>query len=344
MIHKNNINKTKRTCKKLTLVSLVAASLLIIFVSNQINSESKVFIVANGAYLEDMAQFSHALASLIDLLLEKVNFLTELVIDAALEENCDFRCLDKNETSNLTKTGAIVVDELFARQKGEQILQKLQFDVNSNNDKQNFEDIVKSFDLENKLKDSFEGCKVFNLNVEASDLPSAQMENCCKEARKCYATCGNIKLNCDLQFQDCLKVHCKQRFGLNQNNLNQFNNNDNNKQNVQRNEKYNQYVSDELYAVDIDDDDDKNDDDDDQIDKQIESSIHQSDKQKERDKNTKQKNKDKLDTIQKKQIEKDLAAKYKACRLASKILIIGSLAFGCQQFQRAQTNACCVAS
>lgn len=38
---------------------------------------------------------------------------------------------------------------------------------------------------------------------------------------------------------------------------------------------------------------------------------------------------------------KRLQDKYKACKLASKLLIIGNLAFGCQNYKRSQWQACC---
>lgn len=39
--------------------------------------------------------------------------------------------------------------------------------------------------------------------------------------------------------------------------------------------------------------------------------------------------------------QKQVRDKYKACKLASKILIIGNLAFGCHAFKQAQFSACC---
>lgn len=300
---------------------------------------------AHGSQFDAAARLSLVMSGLVDALIDKVNFLAEIVIESSMEEECEASCKMANKIS-LTETTA-EEKKVFSKSNREN-----KFDINELGNLKIFFNSFKN-DSSTLLSDDdnnlgqFDDCHIFNIKINSKDLPIDEMKFCCKDKRICYNSCGkDKKKECDLNFQSCLKGLCKQRFDYTNKTLVQrykmamkikrqmessmLNNNNNNKQ-----DGINSKDFEALELIDLDED-----------------SIHYSeriiindevdyDEKEEEEEDENKSNKESIANGLKRTIKNRLKDKYKSCKLASKVLIIGNLAFGCQAYKAAQWSSCC---
>lgn len=333
--------------------------------------------LAAASYLEDAGRLSRMLNQLIDQLLEKVSFLADLIIESSLEEQCAaVKCeagsSPTQSTSNASTDDPLIHPKILEAHR----LDHLEYE-NSHKYIKQFRERMERM-LQNRgsaeIDDNGEPsmvsnhCKLFNLPIGKSELPVSNMESCCKEYNSCYSRCGISKLFCDDQFRVCLGLVCKEKFDYTNESL------------VIRHARYvrsgqssegGEELSEEGDELLEDLEDDVTDSDTGQFSKNGAAIEHQQRRDKrasitmnepgletEEDKRPsgseiisdttsdanesssstgKSVTADEVGEREKKQV-KD---KYKACKLANKVLLIGNLAFGCHAYKQAQWLACC---
>lgn len=304
--------------------------------------------LAKASYLEDAGKLSYMLNELIDKLLEKISFLADIVIESSTKEHCvPISCEDTTiiNTNNMGK---------FDDRSGSPILDELEYD-NSALYLRQFADRMKILESEKENGKGRASCKLFNLALGRRDLPVSDMEVCCTKYEICYSNCSSKKLDCDLQFRECLNFVCKSKFDYTNSTLAS---------------KYRRSIQFEApEALDDEEDSEEEIDDFDMVkndidegrsnDDTIESGlgVKERSKRKRKRRNWDPNNvnlgegeeggeehgqdihedREPLNPRETRQM-KD---KYKACKLANKILIIGNLAFGCQTYKQTQWISCC---
>lgn len=344
--------------------------------------------LANASYLEDVGRLTEVMNQFVDVFLEKVSFLAEIIIQSAMEEQCSIgeqiECQpdgDKKRGSSKSPYGDnMALDSIV--EDGEK------FDKLEYTNLTSFVKSIKAADIEpsspsssssfnNDNNKRSSSCKLFNFAVEKQDLPVNSMEICCSNFENCYTECGKKKLDCDLQFQQCLKSMCKQNFDYtNETLLQQMHHV------LRRDALMNEPLASDDDSDDLDDSEGR-DDDDDAYDEDEENDNEEGDGKGESNEtkrsakrckgsassetNNKSAGEEKLAAFKARKgkgggkgelggergkrdasIEvnsrqvKRLKDKYKACKLAIKVLIIGNLAFGCQTYKQSQWSACCL--
>lgn len=312
-------------------------------------------ILAEASYLEDVGRLSEAMNQFVDALLEKVSFLAEIIIQSSMEEQClttsdrELKCQQASKSSkkaSLLDTNENISDHFDS----------LEFtNVNQFVDSLNTKKRNKLNSAQQQQQQAESSCKLFSFAVNQQDLPVKRMELCCSKFQGCYTECGQKKLDCDLQFQQCLKSMCKQHFDYTNETLLR------DMHSILRREA----SLNEPLALD---DDDLLDDDSD-ADANDSYHLHQTggccgkrkgifDPGEEKSATIKgvdsgrqaspetttttgsSKDKPQAFEVSSREVKR-LKDKYKACKLAIKVLIIGNLAFGCQTYKQSQWSACC---
>lgn len=279
------------------------------------------FGVPSAGYLQNAAHFSQTLTTFLDLLFDKINFLAELVIEAANEDDCLPACASSSSISTTTtNTNSEQHTHKQALKAGDEYTYHA--------------DIAVRTDKRRRLAQDFDGCRIFNLNVESRDLPAPEMQVCCSQAHSCYATCGSQKRACDSDFQQCLANTCellKSPASRTRRSAAAAAAADDNEptvdpSEVDEEESGGMPSSEEFDEADLDKSSGNEDDGSD-------------DSKKKRRKRSQDNNTTDIKAEQEtRQVDADARGRFKACRLAAKVLVIGNLAFGCQQFRRAQVN------
>lgn len=306
---------------------------------------------ASASYLDELGQMSQVMSEFINAALEKVSFLAELVIESALAEQCDFNCEQADNSSATAKTiDSSSTSEGLMRVAADRI------------DKSEFTDaqlFLDSFEwaqgaakkkeqkkVEEKKDGSDEleaGCSLLGFALESRDLPLAEMELCCRSYRLCYANCASSKLHCDLHYRACLTSLCRQKLLANES---ASCSGATQSRSPRASASWDQLDSLGFEPTASDDDDDDNDDEDDHFNHdhdQRESAKKRKRNSARRELESNQEEDEEEETNQAPN-ERELRRrrdKYKACKLAAKVLIIGNLAFGCQAYKLAQRQACC---
>jgi len=164
-----------------------------------------------------------------------------------------------------------------------------------------------------------DGCKLFGFSLEPRDLPVGEMEICCRAFKLCYSDCTREKFACDLEFRECLKAMCKKQFDYRNESL------------VRIHEQTRREAASSMLPTEPIADD-------------LEEEVHEfAEEQDQRDESAGgggQTHADQSAQPSEMQVRR-LKDKYKACKLASKVLIIGNLAFSCQVYRRLQFGKCC---
>lgn len=286
--------------------------------------------LASAIYLEQIGQISHVMNEFVDVLFEKVSFLAEIIIQSSLEEQCEplLEC-DKNKNNNNNKS--------LLEQTGRQ-LDRRQFDEKEFTDIDVF---LEAYNKQTRMINQQGGCKLFTLEVDSRDLPVGDMEICCKAFGACNSVCGNKKAACDGAFRSCLRSLCKKHFDYANETL------------IKRQHQLNRRQTHlfpyeplaEEAAEGMRDDDDQ---------EGLGVGLEEPSRPKrgghpagrklpgeeEEDDQEDDESANKQTTFSEGTV-KSLRNKYKACKLASKLLIIGNLAFGCQAYKENQLRACC---
>lgn len=282
--------------------------------------------VASG-FLQDVGQFSQMMSEFVDALLEKVSFLAEIIIDSSMSEQCEFTCASIPEDA-IPNNGTFM--ELGGARPGRNRIffkREDQFDADEFNvDVHTFIESLKQSKRQKRQADS--NCRLFNLiDVSRQDLPVGEMELCCKQFHDCYDQCNKQKLACDAELQVCFNSLCKDKF---------------NYKNMTLVYHYNQHL---MFAKERDNPQNEpltiNQDplDADSAD-ELAVVDEKSDNKGEPKTSEREQEEDKWKQPNVKQVKR-VKDKYKACKLASKVLIIGNLAFGCMSYKEAQRAACC---
>lgn len=201
---------------------------------------------------------------------------------------------------------------------------------------------------------SIGGCKLFNLRIGRQDLPIGELEFCCSSYDLCYSRCDMSKLNCDSQFRTCLISMCKQKFDYTNETLVK----------AHRNLRRRQAMLEPLDEPAAEDDPME------AYDRELEAEAEAEEEEAARAQNLDElledENNDQRLVRGRRQLGRAEAEaeevemptkrqpiqtnprdvkvvrdKYKACKLAGKVLIIGNLAFGCQRYKDRQLRACC---
>lgn len=309
---------------------------------------------ASAGYLEDAGKLSYMLNELIDQLLEKISFLADMVIESSMDEHCmPVSC--QPETTIKPTQSAATSEPSRHRRESDPIgftsgsssgttaspnlgpkLDELEYD-NSERYKRQFAARMQAQNSgEPQTSDAY--CKLFNMAVGKQDLPVEDMEICCARYNGCYSLCGNSKLDCDIEFRSCLTQVCRQKFDYTNATV------------IKRNLR-----SLKAYEEDEEQEDDDDDDDDDVgIDNRVEEPDNDNEAfepfdvtpdsgNDEFQSGSKRRRSAKTPSAEQisQRDSRRLKDKYKACKLANKVLIIGNLAFGCQAFKKAQWTACC---
>lgn len=284
--------------------------------------------LAGASYLEDAGRFSEIMNQFVDVLLEKVSFLAEIIIQSSLEEQCltdeQLKC---QQMSKPLKNSLLDSENLSEK------FDSLEF---TNIDR--FVDSLDSKKGKSNFRQAESSCKLFSLAVNQQDLPVKRMELCCLNFQSCYMECGKKKHDCDLEFQQCLKSMCKQHFDYtNDTVLREIHS-------ILRR----QAPSNEPLASDDDDDELMPDD---SEDGRTTGGCNGGEKSVSKGVGTEpgcssttatSSTSSKPPSFEASSHEvKRLKDKYKACKLAIKVLIIGNLAFGCQAYKQSQWTACC---
>ena len=294
--------------------------------------------LASGAYLDQVGQMSHVMNELIDSLLEKVSFLADIIIESSLAEECE-------QVADLPG--------VCRRRPGSRPRDLAELLANKSFDEKEFTDVnlfVTNFNemYREPSRQRRSGCKLFTLDIQARDLPADEMETCCGSFGLCYQTCGRLKQTCDLQFRQCLKSVCKHNFDYT---------------NATVRERYRKLdrrraplFSEEPLEGELDEDEEQA-----ELYRELMNEVRptgtrklnkrsagQSASNNNNNNNADHDDDDELADGQNEQpaggdaaTMRRLKDKYKACRLASKLLIIGNLAFGCQTYKQSQWRACC---
>lgn len=290
-------------------------------------------ILASADYLDQIGQLSNMMNKFVDLLLEKVSFLAEIIIESALIEQCDVN-IDCSKTNSLIDDE----DDLLRQLIENKTFDRLEYE---NADLFRTQLIRSSAGMQDdggaNAKNGRAHCKIFNLiDLDRDDLPASEMDTCCESYTSCYRRCGSKKFDCDMRFWDCLKGLCTIKYDYT------------NKTLVRSQRDTASESADEFPAepmVDIDDNevyDNYLDDGGDDGMQSVDSLFGRMSPAVARHQRVPRLVQTDQDQSQNHRRDvKRMRDRYKACRLASKILIIGNMAFGCQSYKRAQRRACC---
>lgn len=303
-------------------------------------------MVAQAAYLDDVGQMSHVMSEFIELLLDKVSFLAEIVIESSLEEDCQSSCSrPATEANNGSKAAALV--EPLDRHDGDEFRGAQMWYQPST---------TKSSGGASNGAERSPGCRLFGLSLEQRDLPVSGMESCCLDLDLCYGQCGTTKTTCDSTFRACLRSMCKLKFDYMNDSLvsSAIHELRRREASLQLAAQYEPLVDDadleeeQLYGL---------------LDSDINPNNGEEMEQLNRGQNEERllrrhtENASMGGAVGSEQggrrgpaaasaepderERKKLKDKYKACKLASKLLIIGNLAFTCQTYRQMQRLACC---
>lgn len=315
-----------RTLKLGAPLSTAAVALLALLAGQSIDQNALAGAQSSN-YLADVAQFSRAFGRFIDLMLDKVNLLAELVVEMSLDEQCALQC---GAATTTTVAADAAPQEAAVARLGEQLAAKLE----ASREFKDARALLSQVNLGKRVSqlDEAPHCKLLNLNVEARELPVPEMAQCCGAVRACYATCGASKLACDLTFQHCLTSAC----------------NSTQAQSAVRKRRA---------LFDSDDDaepkvsDGELDDDESAPTSAAPSTTHSTPEadeeldsvaERRRRETARKQSPPDLEPSPALAGKEEARAKLRACRLAGKVLQIGNLAFGCQQFKLQQdASKCC---
>lgn len=212
-----------------------------------------------------------------------------------------------------------------------------------------------------------EGCKLFTLDVNSEDLPAEQMAFCCSQFHGCYNKCSERKSDCDRAFRRCLNGICRSQFNYkNETLLRQYAANLELAQKLSSGagKRRRRHILSGVFSDQVDMgyepmalDEPEGDDfelvepvDSDSSGADFEPADSDGKRRRRRRGATESDEENEAGdqaTGQSPDLDVDartikrLQDKYKACKLASKLLIIGNLAFGCQSYKQAQWRACC---
>lgn len=318
-------------------------------------------IVTDSSYLEGIGRLSDVMSHFMDALLEKVSFLAEIVIESSLEEQCLVG--EKLDCAQLN-------------QKGKNSSKFFNVDANSSGengvvraegfDKLEFNNVNLFIDSFNKRNDDdnktqLRACRLFNIAVDSQDLPVARMELCCATYQSCYQQCGMKKLDCDLQFRSCLGSMCKQTFDYTNETVVRQQHQLDRRQAIQRDpleteplledildpeeEEEREFIADKGVSDGRFEEMKRGDED--RIDehergrREDNLNLGVEEQQGHKVKPRAARNGEQLPATTEWQVKR-MKDKYKACKLATKVLIIGNLAFGCQSYKQSQWSACCI--
>lgn len=289
-----------------------------------------------SAYLENLGQISSVMSEFVEALLEKVSFLAEIIIDSSMAEQCELSCPSESavDESTLNKTSMemeVAPATISSDSKSEINQNKLatgrynkrswpvkaerEFDANEFTNVALFIDSLKQkLQIKRQVRRQSvsngaetSACRLFNLiDVSRQDLPVVEMESCCRQFDDCYGNCAKEKLACDAEFQLCFKSLCRNKFDFRNESL-VYHYDRNHQRDLNGQEDLN--LADELEELE-------------------QTGANEGDS---------------ITTTKQptaKQVKR-VKDKYKACKLASKVLIIGNLAFGCQAYKEAQRAVCC---
>lgn len=352
---------------------------------------------ARAAYLDDVGQMSHVMSEFIELLLEKVTFLADIVIESALNEDCEPSCVlvankrqQNNNADGITnKSTGSNKDRLNGGTSATSIGQ----DSNEFRQPQYWANLWLTKGSSEALSgraadnsaqeappgpDREQGCSLFGLSVAREDLPVVQMESCCREIDRCYSGCDNLKPTCDTNFRRCLKSMCELKFDYNNDSLvRQSGLSMRRRRDAAPNWSQYELLADDLAGSQPQPDEPE-------LDEELlyaslpawpNNGRNQADWSSNVDGNQQAGSTSRLlrrqtgnasmisgdgsspgeperspfsslppppiEPTDEQRLRKQLKDKYKACKLASKVLIIGNLAFTCQRYRQIQRVACC---
>lgn len=370
-------------------------------------------LLAGAAYLDDVGQMSHVMSEFIELLLEKVTFLADIVIESSLDEECEASCalnasrrpnksnsnndyINNNPDSSSAGNRYLPNDEADTRKSSASnkgalngksgVAPAIELDESEFREPEFWANLwvtkgssgaFNAATQNNGTQDAQrgsdgsqreQGCSLFGLSLAKHDLPVTEMEACCRELTECYSKCGNLKLTCDSNFRSCLRSMCKLKFDYNNDSLL--------RRGVLRWERdTSEGLSQYELLVDRPADGIRSDgpeldeeqlygslgglkepnnghDGADSITYANSKPVDQVDRLLRRhtdgptvadDASAPTRDEHASSTTASELIDqrKRLKDKYKACRLASKVLIIGNLAFTCRTYRRIQRSVCC---
>lgn len=323
-------NVTSATAKRGHINNLVLAlviAIVILMPAERFGGRMIGFTTLSAAsYLDDFGQLSSVMNEFVDALLEKVAFLAEIIIDSSMSEQCEFTCSPSNSevlNKTLMELGLTRAnDDYFngqIKRAGLNFKKEDKYDSDEFTNAGLFIDSLKqSKKQKRQLNEENNNCRLFNLiDLSRQDLPIGDMESCCKQYNGCYADCNKEKLACDAEFQLCFKLLCKERFDYRNSSLV-----------YQYHQQFTKLQQTQLnWPLSINDDD---------LDSMDEISKEENVASRQQQHNEQEK----WDQPNAKQVKR-VKDKYKACKLASKVLIIGNLAFGCMSYREARRDACC---
>jgi len=196
------------------------------------------------------------------------------------------------------------------------------------------------------------GCKVFTLDIGQQDLPVGSMESCCHNFGQCYAKCGHPKRKCDEQFRTCLREICWQNFNPKNETLLRMEQRGGH--HLGRRHAMGDFDAEPLLQEDDQPPDgpeeqgaaagEELEDDEDRLYAELDAE-RRAERRKRRAAEGKQQEEEEEEDDEEEPIsswvQKRLRDRYKACKLASKLLVIGNLAFSCQHYKEKQARACC---
>lgn len=327
--HAFRATTTMATTKRRANISLTFVIALIILAPTQRPAGlMRGGVTLVSAYLDNLGQISSAMSDFVEALLEKVSFLAEIIIDSSMAEQCELNCPSESDRDadefNFNKSSMEHAQRLassdnglisrpaekgtkqegYAKRAGWPIKPKREFDANEFTNVALFIDTLKKRQQKRQTSGGA-SCRLFNLiDVGRQDLPVADMELCCRQFDDCYKDCAKEKLACDAEFQLCFKSLCRDKFDF-------------------RNESL-------VYHYDRNHQSDANEDQED-----LELDLTSASEREEGNTITTEHQQPTAKQV------KRVKDKYKACKLASKVLIIGNLAFGCQAYKEAQRSVCC---
>ena len=332
--------------------------------------------VVAASYLDQVGQLTQVMNEFVEALLEKVSFLATIVIESSLAEECTAPIGGPKEEptggAGRREKCLKLMDSmhLSGAKDGHHSNQKLDRSMFDELEFKNLNHFVGAY---NKQLLSGQrngttgsglgggGCKMFSLEVNPSDLPVGAMELCCAHFSGCYATCGRPKLSCDEQFRDCLRQMCRNEFDYNNATV------------VRRQRRLERrraplFSGIEPMAAELDESDDLEPVEEGEESEGAAAAAAEEEEQEEGAQSgpeveaasaelkpmeaEEERLYEELDSERKRKRQtsgdeqmsrtgKRLRSKYKACKLASKMLIIGNLAFGCQHYKELQVRACC---
>lgn len=294
-------------------------------------------LLVSAIYLEEVGRFSQVMSNFVDSLLDKVGFLAEIVIESSMDEQCEFSlaaaaaaaedgqpernsssspslgCFAKNKNNNndSTKTMPTIQKTIEPRWMNTTIGNVGQDDADLGGLKQTLAADKSAAEARGRQKRQQQRrgekvCRFLGLPMQNNDLPVAGMAECCAQFEGCYSSCGQQKLACDSEFRACLRSICKQKFDpKNETILRE-------ETKRMREARQQQPDDDSMDLLQDEDDDDDSNNGGENIGEPSAGEV------------------------------KSIKDKYKACRLAGKVLIIGNLAFGCRNYRRHQFEACCL--